>query len=268
MKIVVLVTTMNRNDLSIYKEMNLQTDAVIANQTDRNEILEQTIDGHNVRFVCTDSRGVSRNRNIAMAHFKQDADIVVFADDDLVFNEGYAGMIAAEFEAHPKAEAIKFNLHDLSEKRQISMKRIAKYERATRRNMSSSGVWALAVRSRTLNSLDLKFDERFGPGSDYLCGEDTIYIMRMIDRGVSFFRSPVDVAGIDQTESSWFTGNNDAYFKTAGSLLYTLYPIFSVPLAVRGAYKAYKRRNSELSFFAILNCYIAGIKDSHKRKKR
>ena len=36
MKIEVLVTTMHQKDFSKYKEMNLQTDAVIANQAEHN----------------------------------------------------------------------------------------------------------------------------------------------------------------------------------------------------------------------------------------
>ena len=66
MKLVVLVTTMHQNSFEIYSKMNLQTDAVIANQADENSYKETTIEGHSVRFITTDSRGLSRNRNIAL----------------------------------------------------------------------------------------------------------------------------------------------------------------------------------------------------------
>lgn len=265
MKITVLVTTMHQTDLSKYREMNLQTDAVLANQADWNEIVVTSVDGHEVRMITTDTRGVSRNRNIALAHYKQDEDVIVFADDDLVFNDGYDEMIAAEFEAHPEAEAIKFNLHDLSETRKISMKRIEKYEKATRRNMSSSGVWGLAVRTAAVKKMNLRFDERFGSGGDYSNGEDSIFLMNMIDRGIAFYRSPVDIAGIDQTESFWFTGNNELYFKTSGILIDTIYPAVSRLIVIRSAYRAHRRRNSGMSFLRILKCYFDGIRENRMK---
>lgn len=260
MKITVLVTTMHQIDLSKYKSMNLQTDAVIANQADRNEVVEKTITGCHVKLITTKTHGVSRNRNIALAHLPQDTDIVVFSDDDLVFVDGYAEMIEGEFTLHPEAQAIKFNLHDLSATRKISMKRIDHFERATRRNMSSSGVWGVAIKTEALARTNLKFDERFGPGALHTHGEDTIFLMNMIDRGVAFYRSPVDIAGIDQTESSWFTGFNEDFFQTAGKVLYTCYPHIAHLLAIRSAYKFSKREKCTLQFNEILKNYYIGIR--------
>ena len=264
MNITILVTTMHQTDLLKYKSMNLQTDAVIANQAERNEIVEETIDGHNVRFVSTNTRGLSRNRNIAMAHFGQNTDIVVFSDDDLVFDDGYADLIENEFIAHPEAEAIKFNLHDLSATRKISMKRIERFEKATRRNMSSSGVCGLAIKTAALKKCNLKFNERFGAGTEHFCGEDTIFLMNMIDRGVRFYRSPIDIAGIDQTTSSWFTGFDKKYFETTGMVIDSIYPAISKMIVLRSAYKFSKRVDCEMSFPDILKSYYKGIRENRK----
>jgi len=114
MKVEVLITTMHQHNSDLYRKMNLQTDAVIANQADVSGYKETVINNHRVRLITTDSRGVSRNRNIAIAHSSQDADVLLFSDDDLIFNDGYEEQITDEFLKHPEAEAIKFNLHDLS----------------------------------------------------------------------------------------------------------------------------------------------------------
>ena len=87
MNIQVLVTTMHQTGFEKFSEMNLQTDAVIANQTDKNEYLETVVDNCSVKLVSTDSRGLSRNRNIALSHANQNADFIIFSDDDLVFND-------------------------------------------------------------------------------------------------------------------------------------------------------------------------------------
>ena len=264
MNIEVLVTTMHQIGLSKFKEMNLQTDAVIANQTDKNEIVEETIDGHKAKLVSTDTRGVSRNRNIALAHSGQDADLIVFADDDLVFNDGYENMIADEFAAHPEADAIKFNLHDLSATRKISMKRIERFEKATRRNMSASGVWGVALKTAVLKKHNYKFDERFGPGTAHPNGEDTIFLMKMIDSGIRFYRSPVDIAGIDQTESTWFKGRNALYFETCGMAIDECYPWLSRLIVLRSAYKFSRRKDRQMAFWDILKSYNKGIRANRK----
>ena len=265
MKLQIAVTTMHQDGLELYKKMNLQTDAVIANQTDRNEIIEEIIDNHNVKIVSTTTRGVSRNRNIALAHLPQNTDIAIFADDDLIFNDGYADAVAREFDAHPEAEAIKFNLHDLSETRKISMRRIECFEKATRRNMSSSGVWGVAFKTKALIKFNLKFDERFGPGAEHTHGEDTIFLMNMIDKGVAFYRSPVDIAGINQTESSWFTGHNEMFFETSGMVIDDIYPVLSRLIVIRRAYNFSKRYACDMRFHDILKSYYRGIDQNKKQ---
>ncbi len=259
-KLQVLVTTMHQTDLSKYSQMNLQTDAVIANQADRNEILAESINGCNVQMVTTATRGTSRNRNIALAHTDQKTEYIMFSDDDLVFVDGYEQLIIREFKAHPEADAIKFNIHDLSATRKISMKQIRKFERANRRNMSSSGVWGLVVRADVLKKNHLHFYEDFGPGTENYCGEDTIFLMEMLKKKIKLYRSPVDIAGIDQTESSWFQGRNEKYFVTIGKVFHIIMPNLAYLLAVRAAYRFSKKDDCTMRFGQILKCYIRGIR--------
>lgn len=259
-KIEVLVTTMHQSSFDIYSRMNLKTDAVIANQTDKNDYSESIVDGCTIKLISTDSRGLSRNRNIAMAHASQKADYVLFADDDLIFNDDYEALILSEFEKHPEAEAIKFNLHDLSENRKISMRRIEHFEEATQHNMSSSGVCGLVLKGEMLKKHSLHFHENFGAGTENYCGEDTIFLMETLRKKVKLYRSPIDIAGIDQTKSSWFEGHDKKFFETAGMVLGTIYPVLSNLIVIRSAYKFSKRRDTELSFFSILSCYYKGIR--------
>ena len=81
-KLEVLVTTMHQKDISKYSEMNLQTDAVIANQADSENFEVCDVKGSTVKFVTTPSRGLSKNRNIAISNLGKDTDIRVFADDE------------------------------------------------------------------------------------------------------------------------------------------------------------------------------------------
>lgn len=259
-KIEVLVTTMKQTDFSKYHQMNIQTDAVIANQIDKNDYVETNIEGNVVKLISTDSIGVSRNRNIALVHADQKSEFVLFADDDLIFNDGYEQEILNEFEKHPYADGIKFNIHDLSSSRKICMKKIKQFEKATRLNMSSSGVWGLAIKKDVLNRYNLFFDEHFGPGTPNYCGEDTIFFMEMLKKGVHLYRSPVDIAGIDQTDSCWFNGHDEHFFSTAGKVMQVIYPKLSYLIVIRSAFRAYRRNDSGMSFVEILACYYKGIR--------
>ena len=252
-----LVTTMHQTDMRKYKEMNLQTNAVIANQTDSYSYQEKQIEHSIVRMISTHTRGLSRNRNIALA--LSSSEFILFADDDLRFIDGYADIIEKEFLEHPEAEAIKFNLYDISEKRKISMKPIQKFEKGTVLNMGSSGVWGIVIKKDILIRSNLKFNEEFGTGTELYCGEDTIFIVEMLRKKVKLYRSPKVIAGIDQSDSSWFEGHNDRYFEVSGRFFSVLYPKIASLLAVRSAFRFSRRSDCDMSFLKILKCYLRGI---------
>lgn len=260
MKLCALITTMHQNDLSKFHTMNIQCDAVIANQCDRNEIVENVINGHRVKMVCTDSRGVSLNRNIAYEHCYSDCDYVIFSDDDLVYEDGYVASIASEFSTHPEAEAIKFNLHFHCDESRISMKPIQKWEKATRRNMSSSGIWGTVIKKDCIKRANLWFDECFGPGTENYNGEDTIYVQDMLNKKLRLYRSPVDIARVYQAESTWYEGKTKRYYESTGMVFQRIYPRIAWMLAIRSAWKHSKSDGSGFSFSEMLRCYRNGTK--------
>lgn len=266
MKIEVLITTMHQKDASKYKEMNLQTDAVIANQADRNETVTDIIDGKNVKLVTTDTRGVSKNRNIAIENISEDTDYVIFADDDLRFCDGYGQKVISILEQLPQADAVKFNLNCISE-RKISMKTITQTKKVSRREVTSWGVCVIAVKARVFRDKKMRFNERFGPGTENYCGEDSIFLQELFKNGLCIYTSPECIAEIDQTDSSWFEGHNAKYFKVAGMILSEIYPVLCYPLIIRSAYKFSKRKDCKLSFVEILKCYYKGIKENKAERK-
>ena len=257
MKIQVLVITMN-NNFEVIEKMNISSDVVIANQGSENSVIFN--DGSTKKLMVTTSTiGTSRNRNIALAHAFQEDELVLFSDDDLIFNYDYKETILNEFANHPEAEAIKFNLHDISSFRKITMKKIDKFKKATRRNMGSSGVCGLAIKQSVLNRINIRFNEEFGPGTLNYCGEDTIFIQEMINKKVRLFLSPYDIAGIDQTKSLWFKGYEEKYFFVMGKVLAVCYPKMCRLLALRSAIRFSRRKKCNFSFFQLVSIFNKGI---------
>lgn len=264
-RLEVLVTTMHQTDFSKYDLMNLSTNAVLANQADSDFTEEKLINGSKVKLVTKSERGTSKNRNTAIDNISEEAEVIMFADDDLIFRDGYEEMVMAEFEKNPDADAIKFNLNIISG-RKLSMRTIEQFKKVTRREVTSYGVCAVAIRKNVLLEKALRFNERFGPGTDNYSGEDSIFLQEMFKKGVSLYVSPFCLADVDQSESSWFEGYNEKYFIVSGMIINECYPLLSYPLVLRSAIKAAKRGNTKLSLWEIICCYYKGILKNIKEK--
>lgn len=58
MKIEVLVAAMNQCDYSLLSKMNIQSDAIIGNQCDRNSIEHIGYNGNRIKYLSFNERGV------------------------------------------------------------------------------------------------------------------------------------------------------------------------------------------------------------------
>ena len=100
MKVQVLVATMNQENIQeLLNNINISTEAIIANQTTNfsyNYFMhkQKKIDIYNFN-----ERGVGLNRNNAL--MRANADIVLFADDDIEYRDGYEQIILDEFRNNP-----------------------------------------------------------------------------------------------------------------------------------------------------------------------
>lgn len=268
-KLAVLVTTMHQTDTSKFDSMNLSTDTVIANQADFEGFEETEKNGCRIRFITKTEHGLSKNRNTAMDNCFNDDEYIMFADDDLTFYDGYDKTVLDEFEEHPEADAIKFNLNCVS-KRKITMKPIEYFHKAARREVTSFGVCVLAVKTSVLKKSGIRYNEYFGAGTENYCGEDSIFLQNLFKKGVRLYLSTKYVADIDQENSSWYDGNMEKFYTVCGMIIDEIYPAVSIPLCFRSAYKAY-RRNKNISFFSYIKWYISGAfknKKEHLSGKR
>ena len=108
MKLQVLVSTMHQTDHSLLEKMNIQSDAIVINQCGHDCIERFTFRGHDILWMSMNERGVGLSRNNAL--MRASGDILLFADDDVVYTDDYVEKIVMSFENHPKADLIVFNL--------------------------------------------------------------------------------------------------------------------------------------------------------------
>ena len=112
----VLVSSLEKDPGTLISHMNLECDAVIVNQCDRNASYEfRTENGLNIKLFESVERGVGRSRNKALD--LADSKIVLFADDDIVYDKGYAERILETFNSEPEADILMFNVNVCEERR-------------------------------------------------------------------------------------------------------------------------------------------------------
>ena len=129
MKIQVLVAAMHQTDFSLIDRMNIRTDAIVGNQCDRNSIEAFDVDDNHILYLSFMEKGVGLNRNNAL--MRADADICLFADDDMVYEDNYVEIIEQAFNESPDADVIVFNLREKTPTRKIIEKKSREIGRAS-----------------------------------------------------------------------------------------------------------------------------------------
>lgn len=217
MRIQVLIATMHQTDHSLLEKMSIQTDAIVGNQCDRNEVEDFKWNGHKIKYLNFAERGVGLNRNNAL--MRADADVCLFADDDMVYVDGYAEKIENAFNANPKADVIVFNLVEKDSKR----KQIKKRVRVGYLNYLRYGTARVAFKLDRVKAQGIYFNQCFGGGTAHGHGEDNLFLTACLDKGLKIYALPVEIAELkDERPSSWNTGYDDKYLIDQGVLYRTI----------------------------------------------
>lgn len=264
MSFEVLCVTMHQADFSKIKAMNIHSDVVFANQADRTSYEEKEFDGHTAKMITTATRGASINRNIAITY--AGADIVIFADDDQVFVDGYEKTVLSEFDKCPKADAVKFFVESTNPERPLSYKRASVFQKATRTSMMSAGVHCLAVKREFLVKNNVFFDASIGPGREIYCGEDSVFINTLFKRGAAIYHSPELISYVKQEDSSWFCGYTEQYFVSCGYIYGRIYGILAPLACLRRAYRIKKRKKCDWKFCRMVALMLGGVRSGRKAK--
>lgn len=209
----VLCTTMNQTDFSLFKKMNLNSNVIFANQTDKTGFEERVISGCKVRLISTTTRGVGKNRNISLLY--AEGDILLFADDDIEYYDSYKEKIMSEFAKYPKADIIIFNIQSNSGKRK-------QYQNKTSHRLGCFsrlpyGAPRVAIRRSSWEKSNVWFTTLFGGGCKYTSGEDSIFLFDLKKAGLNIYVSNICIGTIDMEVSSWFRGRNEEYFFNKGA---------------------------------------------------
>lgn len=218
MEIEVLVATINQKNHTLLTKMNIQSDVIVANQCDFNLVETFTYNNCNVKYLNFSEHGVGLNRNNALMRAR--GDILIFADEDEIFNDGYADIVSQAYRTIPDADAIIFNVATIGA---ISQRReIKTIQRIHLLNALTYGTARLTVKKDIVERKNIMFHRQFGGGTIYSSGEDTLFIADLIRRGAKVYVYPACIAGVEERKSTWFEGYTEKYFYDKGALFAAL----------------------------------------------
>lgn len=251
----VLVATMHQQDLSLGEKMNLRCGAVIANQAEEDSVAEQVTPFGVWKMITTPTRGVGLNRNIAL-HAAQ-GELLLFADDDVVYRDDMPQAVTAAFRENPKADGIIFSM-DILRDGKITERRHLKHKRLRLWRALRYGTYTIAIRREAVLRGNLSFHRCFGGGCIYSAGEDSLFIKSCFDRGLRLYTHPYVLGTCCKDSSTWFTGYHRKYFYDKGALVRYLFPKTCYLMAMYFAVRF--KRETALSLWERIRLVYAGVR--------
>lgn len=239
----ILIAAVNQEPTKLIKQMNIQSDAILVNQCDRYEVESITVNiagnQHGDEKLNTDKncdvdksptlqvyhmaeRGVGLSRNTAL--MRATGDICLFSDQDIIYEDGYEEAMLREFEQHPEADMIVFNIQ-IGKERQTYHN--AQWKKVHWYNCGRYGAVSFAIRREKLLESGVTFSLLFGGGAKYSAGEDSLFIKQFMDKGYQVYASPVTIGREAEGESTWFEGYTEKFFFDRGVLYHFLYGRFA-----------------------------------------
>lgn len=261
MNLQVLVATMHQNDHSLLNKMNIQSDVIVGNQCDRNEIEEFGYNGHKVKYLSFTERGVGLNRNNAL--MRATADICLFADDDVTYIDNYKEIILKEFMRNPRADVIVFNVPSTNPKRKGYT--IRKNKRLRIFNALRYGTYRIAIRTESIRKANISFSLLFGGGARYSAGEDSLFITDCFKKSLRVYASSKVIGSVTHEESTWFKGYNDKYFKDKGTLFAVISKLWAPLLCLQYAVRKGKIFRQDKPWFDAFRLMLSGMREFNSK---
>lgn len=237
--------------------MNISSDAVLVNQCgeDSQSTVKLSSDA-SMRVINSSLRGVGNSRNMALDESK--ADILLFADEDIVYEPMYSQKVLEAFNNHPDASVITFNV--LVDERRRTYFNEDVHE-ITWKNYGRYPAYAIAVRRKDIVNNNIRYSTLFGGGAKYSCGEDSLFLHDCLKAGLKMIAETPVLGRETYRESTWFKGYNEKFFFDRGVLYHFLYGRMALLLGVRFLVKNKNTMLKDFSFSKALSLLSKGIKE-------
>lgn len=209
MTLEVLVSCMHQAGDALVRRSGLTGDVVVINQCDADGYAEYPTPNGRARVFSTTQRGLTKSRNMAIAHSA--ADICLLCDDDEHFPPDYVQRILDAYAAQPRADVLVFRVRGLSSS-------LGEKPRLLRfpNTMKVSSV-QLSFRRERLAAAGVGFDPLLGAGTGNGGEEELKFLTDCRRAGLRICYAPVEIAALEEGSSTWFQGFDRQFFENRGA---------------------------------------------------
>ena len=219
MALQLLISALKKDPAELLEKMHIRSDAVLVNQCDKAGDEEITFYDRKVRVISMTERGIGLSRNTCLENATEE--LLLFADDDIVYDAGYEKAVEDAFAANSDADILLFNVRVCAERKTYWNEGVKKVKKT---NCGRYPAYSIAARKDALKKADMKFSLLFGGGAKYSNGEDSLFLTECLRKGLKIYTTPV-VLGEEISEgSTWFHGFTEKFFFDRGVLFAFLYP--------------------------------------------
>jgi glycosyltransferase involved in cell wall biosynthesis len=273
-RLQILISAVNKDAGKLPEMMNIESDAVIVNQIigedakrelsfDGNRDEEMSFAGNRIEILVRDEKGVGLSRNTAFE--RADHELIQFGDDDIVYSEGYAERIIREFDAHPEADMLLFNVK-AQEGRETYWN--SDFAKVTWKNYGRYPAYAICARRQKVVDAKVRYSLLFGGGAPYMNGEDSLFLHDCLKAGLQIYRTTVEIGYERSGESTWFKGYSDKFFFDRGVLYHFLYGKMAGVLGVRYLLKNRNEMCREKGLLKSYKLLVDGVRHARTIRKQ
>lgn len=252
-----LVSAVDKRVEALAEKMNLQSDAIIINQCEKNEYREYLHRGFLIKGYSFAERGVGLSRNNALLRAK--ADILLFSDEDIVYEEGYAEKVLEAFQKRPQADILLFNMEVEASR---ATYHTSKEHRVRFYNSGRYPTYSFAARRERLHKAGVTFSLLFGGGAPYSNGEDSLFLLDCLKKGLKVYALPINLGKEEPRPSTWFEGYTERFFFDRGVLYSFLYGPLRHVMALRFLIVHGKMICGEIPFSKAYRLMCKGMKEA------
>ena len=210
--IEILIATMNQTNFDFLETMFLFSDynkfsILIVNQTSEERVLHSN--NEQIKVLNVFEKGLSKSRNLALE--KATKKLVIFTDDDVVFQQKFDKKIIQSFNANTEHDGFRFQY--LNSQGNLAKKYPRTFQsKLTQFEILNTSSVELVFKRESLKKANLKFDVNFGLGAEFFMGEEAIFVSDGIKKGLKIGFIPEKLLSHSQPSTGHKTTISKVYF--------------------------------------------------------
>lgn len=208
----ILISTMDQDSLDFLIPMFpfshfSNFSILIVNQTQNQKLLSS--DYPNIRVINSKEKGLSKSRNAALKNAV--GEILLIADDDIVFKEGFNSKIINGYNKFKDAAVIKFCALKSDGKLMKNYPSVSK-KKSTILNILDTSSIEVTFNKKKVEAANIQFDKKFGLGSIFEIGEEAIFLSDLKKKGMQIAFVPEIIVKHEKSTSSEKENLTEKYY--------------------------------------------------------